>query len=159
MRARRVAAAVVGAAAVLLVGPAAAARGDEEVPGSQDLELKVGRLEREQQADVVGAEASAMLFAPADTRALGAAAQSRAVARQAETAALFLSPPIASRVPITSDVLFGQDAYTGGRAARDGTTEDADDPGPWGAAGAGGALLVGGGLSYIAREQRGNRRG
>lgn len=155
MSAGRIAA--VGAAALYLLAPATAARADDGSPGPQDLDLKVERLERTRQADVVGAEASAMLFVPADAATLAAAAEQRADARRAETAALFLADAVPLRAPVATDALF--DAYAGGAAARDSADDDADAGAPWGAAGAGAVLLAGGGLSYVLRAEKGAGRG
>lgn len=143
--------------------PVAAAAGADETPGPVDLELKVDRLEHATQADVVGSEASSMLFAPRDTVALAAAADARAAARASDAGALFLVPAVPARPPVTSEALFGPGtaaggvvtgSTTGGGVAR-GAPDEAPAGPPWGLGALGALLVSGSALSYVVRERLG----
>lgn len=153
----------------LTVVPVAAAAGADETPGPVDLELKVDRLEHATQADVVGSEASSMLFAPRDTAALAAAADARAAARASDAGALFLGPAVPARPPVTAETLFGRVTAVGG-GGTDGSTSSRSATGgvvargapdealagpPWGLGALGALLVSGSALSYVVRERLG----
>ncbi|HEY0240767.1 MAG TPA: hypothetical protein VGC37_19220 [Friedmanniella sp.] len=106
MRARRRALAL--GALLLLVGPAApAADGTEppDGPGTNELDLRVERLDHAEQVDVAGDGASAMLFSADDTRAVEAAAQAHTARRQTSARTLFVGPT-AVRAPPSAGPLF-----------------------------------------------------
>jgi hypothetical protein len=154
-----------------VVSSAGVAHADAEPPGAPGLELKVDRLERAEQADVVGSESSAMLFAPEADRALAAAAGLRASVRAEQVSGLFLGPAVPLRLPRTPEALFGPGSSlvasptTRGAAATDGasvavspgSTARSGGAGPGtgtNAAGAGAALLADGLLTSVVREQK-----
>lgn len=155
MRAAR----VLGVCAVavgLVAGAAGAAVADPDGPGANDLQLEVQRLERATQADVVGAEASAMLFAPDDTAALAATDRADRRSRRSEARALFLAPLAPYREPASASGLFdagaSSDTATAARAAGDPDPGDPPATTAW-PIGLAALVAVGGGLSFVAQER------
>lgn len=146
-------------AAAGLLGVIGGARADDgETPGANDLRLQVERLERAEQADVAGAESSAMLFDPEHRAAVAAVDEARRRARTAVTTALFLGTGTSSRAPVPTTHLF--DAGTYARATRASEVPAGDDGSGWSAAplGAVAALAGGAGVSAALRA-RGVRAG
>ncbi len=75
-------------------------------PGTNELELQVGRLDRASQADVVGAESSSMLFSPGEARAIDTARSAVDAERRAAVRSLFVGPPVGLHVPTSTRRLF-----------------------------------------------------
>lgn len=164
MRAARGAAVGATVLALAVGGPATgASAGGGDQPGPVDLELKVERMESAQQADVVGAEGSAMLFDPEVAAAVEASAEAERREQQARTDALFREAGTALREPTSTTGLFEPGTVGGARAVR-GEADVADAAAP-GAAGTGSsagpaalvALLVGGAGGSAALRGRGVR--
>ncbi|WP_454050723.1 hypothetical protein [Cellulomonas sp. Marseille-Q8402] len=152
MRARR--AVTVGLVVAGLAAVSGAAWADDrDTPGTNDLELQVRRLERAEQADVVGAESSSMLFAPRDSEAITTAQEARRGARSVVTDSLFVIPVAPYQVSGSTTELFVADAYPGTPAARDAPDLDAEaqSPGGWVLIGLGVLLVVGCGSSFALR--------
>ncbi len=141
-------------AALSTVFPVAASSADEpEVPGVNDLRLRVERLERAEQADVVGSDDSAMLFDPEHRAAALAAAEERRRAARATRARLFLDGSASSRVPVPTSHLFDVEAYPRATTTRAPGGAD-DDPG-WSAGPlAAVALLAAGAVLSVVLHHR-----
>lgn len=145
----------VGAVVVGLAGVSAVASADDrDAPGTNDLDLQVNRLEHAEQADVVGAEASSMLFVPEDAAAIAAAEDARRRARGAETDAFFLTSVAPYQGQGSTDGLFDAGTYQGVPTVRDAPDQDVAEQGStvWALIGFGALLVVGGGASFILRR-------
>lgn len=142
-------------AALCLPAPAGArtAADDMETPGVNDLRLQVERLERAEQADVVGSEASAMLFDPRHRAAVRAAEEARRRSQRAVTALLFLGGSTAYRSPVPTEHLF---AGAASARAKPVSEPAAADDGPGWSAGplAVVALVAGGAAASVALNGR-----
>jgi uncharacterized ubiquitin-like protein YukD len=141
-------------AAAGLLGVVGGARPDDgETPGVNDLRLQVERLERAEQADVTGAESSAMLFDPEHRAAVATADEARRRARSAVTTALFLGTGTSSRAPVPTAHLFDPEAYV--RATRASEAPAGVEGSGWSAAplGAVAALAGGAGVSAALRAR------
>lgn len=149
---RAVAAALVAALSTVL--PVGAPSADEpEASGVNDLRLQVERLERAEQADVVGSDESAMLFDPGHRAAALAAAEARRRSQRADSARLFLGGRAPYRVPVPTSHLFDTEAYPRATTARDSGGPD-DDPG-WsvGPLAVVALLAAGAALSVVVRHR------
>ena len=114
---------IISAVTLGLVSGASAAVADDDVPGSNDLELQVSRLESANRADVVGSEASAMLFTDQDTVSLAHARELTADRRQAVTESLFeQGVPVWS--PAAVDDLFLSTGTASGETRSDGSVPE-----------------------------------
>jgi hypothetical protein len=141
--------------AVMSLGLAAgtASADDGEPPGVNDLRLQTERLERAEQADVVGSEASAMLFDPEHRAAALAADEARRRSERAVTAGLFLRDSASSRVPASTVHLFDVEEYARATTSRESGGAD-DEPGWSGGPFAVLALLAAGAvLSMVLRDR------
>lgn len=105
----------------LVTGASAAVADEDEVPGNNDLDLQVSRLESASRADVVGSEASAMLFTDKDSACLARAEELAIDRRRTVTESLFeQGVPVWS--PAAVDDLF-QSAGTTSEGTRSVTSE------------------------------------
>ncbi len=134
----------------------------DDGPGTNELELQVGRLDRASQADVVGAESSSMLFSPGETRAIDAARSAVDAERQAAVRSFFAGPPVALHVPASTRWLFpdaGPSAITRRATTADYRDTVARGSALWATSGL--ALLVAAGvaLSRTVREPGGSDDG
>lgn len=149
---------VLGAAlaAALGVGVPAGASSAEDIepPGVNDLRWQVERLERAEQADVVGSTASAMLFDPEQRAAVRTADEARLRSRRAVTARLFLGDDASYRTPVSTAHLFDAEAYARATTSREPGVAD-DEPGWSPAPLAVVALLAGGAASSVVVRDRG----
>ncbi|GHS88029.1 hypothetical protein AGMMS50218_11010 [Actinomycetota bacterium] len=131
-------------------------------PGTNELELQVGRLDRASQADVVGAESSSMLFSPGEARAIAAARSTVGAERQAAVRSLFTGPPVALHVPTSTRRLF-PDADPPARTRRASTDDPRDivDRGSalWATSGLTLLVVAGAALSRTIREPGGSDDG
>jgi hypothetical protein len=135
------------------VGPSSAE--DAEPPGVNDLRLQVERLERAEQADVVGAAGSAILFDPAHRSAVLAADEVRRRSQRAATARLFLGDGTSYRAPVSTSHLFDAEAYPRAATALEPgpSHEPGWSPGPLVVV----ALLAGGAVLSVVVRGRGER--
>ena len=154
----RVVAVVLVGGCLLGAGGAGARAEHESAPGVNDLRLQVERLERAEHAQVVGNEASALLFDPGHRAAAQAAAEARRLAHGGVTAGLFLQGSAPSWTPAPTEHLFAARDDAPATAARTVEAGTGDDGSPVALLAAGALAAAGAGASGAVRG-RGVRAG